>query len=217
MAAPFLIIDGYNLMHAAGMARRRYGPGGLEKSRNWLLNHLASHLTEAQRGRTTIVFDAGNAPDDLFRQSKQKGMDVVYAPAGGDADTLIEELIEKHSAPRQIRLVSSDHRLQKAARKRRARFVDSEDFASELEEQGPVVEEEQSGLRSHAERGNEGKNEGKYRGATSAAETAAWLEEFGEIPEAAELEQSLDVTSSEMEELKEEVERWEKKLEEPDD
>lgn len=138
MARPYLLIDGYNLMHAAGLARRRYGPRQLERSRLQLLRHLARHLTAAERERTTIVFDAAAAPPDLARQMKFEDMTVCFAAPGQEADDTIEELITQHSAPRQIRLVSSDHRLQRSAQKRRGSFVDSEEFIEKLEHRGPI-------------------------------------------------------------------------------
>ena len=138
MPRRFLIIDGYNLMHAVGLARRTYAPGQLQRCRTQLLRLLASHLAGPERERTTIVFDAGEAPPDLPREMTAAGMRVCFASPGKEADDTIEELIAAHSSPRQIRLVSSDHRLQRSARRRRGEFVDSEDFASELESRGPV-------------------------------------------------------------------------------
>ena len=194
---PFLLIDGYNLMHAAGMARRNYGPGGLAKSRNWLLNYVVRRLTSDERKRTTIVFDAADAPPGVSRHSVLEGIEIMFASAGGDADTQIEELISEHSAPRLLRVVSSDHRLQKAARRRRANFVDSEVFVAELERRGPISQSSpdsnQRGKTSHP----------KFTGQTSEKETEAWLEVFGDIPEAAELQ--------------DEAQRWESQLQDPPD
>ena len=56
-----LLIDGYNLLHAAGLARRRYGPGGLEKARGSLLGFLAASLGN-ETSQTTVVFDAAAPP-----------------------------------------------------------------------------------------------------------------------------------------------------------
>ena len=64
MATPFHIIDGYNLLHAAGLGRPTYGPGDLERCRNRLLSFLRTHLRAAERARTTVVFDARDAPPD---------------------------------------------------------------------------------------------------------------------------------------------------------
>ncbi len=55
---PRLIIDGYNLMHAAGLALRSYGPGELEACRQRLLQLLSDRLPLTQRRRTRVVFDA---------------------------------------------------------------------------------------------------------------------------------------------------------------
>jgi len=133
MARPFFLIDGYNLLHAAGMARRKYGPGDLERVRNRFLNYLAVELTDTERDRTTVVFDGKDAPRGVARSFRLDEICVVFAESDSDADTLIEELIAGHSAPRQLVVVSSDHRLQRAAKRRRAAPIDSEQFFDQLE------------------------------------------------------------------------------------
>jgi len=180
MAEPFLLIDGYNLLHAAGLARKRYAQGQLEGARRQLLRYLARHLTPQERARTTVFFDAGDAPADVARQFTVDDIAVVFARPGGDADTEIEQFLQAHSAPRSARVVSSDHRIQKAARRRRADYIDSELFVAELEHRGPRGETAETEPRSAADP--------KFGGETSAGETDRWLEEFGDIPEAAELE-----------------------------
>ncbi|MBT4866574.1 MAG: hypothetical protein HON53_15840 [Planctomycetaceae bacterium] len=199
MAQSYLIIDGYNLMHAAGMARHKYGPGDLERCRKRVLHFLSQHLSAAERARTTVVFDAADAPPGLPRTAVLEQMEILFAPRGGDADTTIEELIEQHSSPRQIRLVSSDHRLQKAARRRRAKFVDSELFVTQLED------------RDTKRADSDGRREStipaqKLSGRTSRDEIAEWLEIFGDIPEAAEL-------TSDTKRLQNELDTWAKKAE----
>ncbi len=57
---------------------------------------------------------------------------VIYAGPGRDADSLIERLIEAEHAPKRMSVVSSDRRLQKAARRRRARVIPSDDFLRSL-------------------------------------------------------------------------------------
>ena len=84
MATPFRIIDGYNLMHAAGMARRRYGPGDLERYRNRFIRLVAARLTEEERARTTIVFDARDPHVDGPREHRCL-IDHLWAPADGPA------------------------------------------------------------------------------------------------------------------------------------
>jgi uncharacterized protein len=181
MLRRYLIIDGYNLMHAAGFARRKYGPGQLERCRTQLLRHLARHLTGRDRERTTVVFDAADAPPDLPRRTTADGMSVCFASPGKDADDMIEELIAAHSAPRQIRLVSSDHRLQRSVRRRRGTFVDSEEFASELDRRGPVAEGAEHPPESPPDRSRKKTDD-------SGMDTESWLRIFGDMPEAADID-----------------------------
>lgn len=128
----FLIIDGYNLMHAAGYARPTYGPGDLQRCRDRFLKHLQRLLTVEACSLSIVVFDAFNSRDDQQRKTKMGTLQVLYADPELDADTEIERLLKTHSAPGQVLIVSSDHRLHKAARRRRAKCLDSEEFWKSL-------------------------------------------------------------------------------------
>ena len=140
MAREFLIIDGYNLMHAAGMARPSYGPGDLERCRNRLLRFLKSVLSAEARGRTTIVFDAWEPPPGRSSCYTVAGMTVQFAEAPGEADAVIEQLITAHSAPKQVTVISGDRRLQQAASRRKSRFTDSEAWYTLWEHRQPQEE-----------------------------------------------------------------------------
>ncbi|QDV31110.1 YacP-like NYN domain protein [Planctopirus ephydatiae] len=128
MARYYHLIDGYNLMHAAGIARVRYARGDLERCRNRLLLRVSELLTEDERQRATVVFDAREAPPGSIRRHIYRGMNVEFAEPGTEADDHIEILISNHSASRQLLLVSSDHRLQRAVKRRHGRSIDSEEF-----------------------------------------------------------------------------------------
>lgn len=141
MARLFLIIDGYNLMHAIGLSRQNYGPGDLEVHRNRLLRQLAVRLDPATIVRTTIVFDAFAANSDSNRFQNTHGLSVVYAPSGTDADSEIERRIASHPAPRQLVVVSSDQRLHRSARRRRAHAVNSTDFWTALDPEDDLAEQ----------------------------------------------------------------------------
>jgi uncharacterized protein len=127
-----ILIDGYNLLHASGILGRGVGPGSLERSRNALLNFLAESLEESELPRTFVVFDARSAPPGLPRIVTHRGMTVRFAEPGSDADDVIEQLIKADSAPRRLTVVSSDHRLHRAARRRKARPVDSDEWYAEV-------------------------------------------------------------------------------------
>ena len=121
-----LLIDGYNLLNATGIVGRGIGPGGLQRSRLALLNFLAESIEPEQLPHTTVVFDAHDAPPGLPRLLNHRGITVRFAANYEDADSQIEELIRSDSAPRRLTVVSSDHRLQRAARHRRATAIDSD-------------------------------------------------------------------------------------------
>ena len=132
MARTFLIIDGYNLMHAAGLGRSRYGPGDFERSRIRLLKQLTNHLDAGVAADAIIVFDSGQNSSGDPQQESASPLSVRYSQNGLDADSEIEALLSSHSSPRQVLVVSSDHRLHKAAHRRRAQCIDSEKFWSLL-------------------------------------------------------------------------------------
>ena len=125
-----LLIDGYNLLHVTALVGR--AGTGLQGSREALLRFLTSTLDDAERAQTTIVFDAAAAPPGLPRIVTHEGMTVRYSSEYPDADALIEELIAANNVPRSLTVVSSDHRLQRAAKRRRAKFFDSDEWFADL-------------------------------------------------------------------------------------
>jgi len=127
-----IIIDAYNLIGSAGIITSGVGPGGLERARLALLNFLAESLDAGEVAKTTVVFDAKDAPAGLPRTVNHRGLVVRFAARYPDADSLIEELIGEESAPRSLTVVSSDHRIQRAARRRKATPVDSDVWYNSL-------------------------------------------------------------------------------------
>lgn len=199
MPTPFILIDGYNLMHAMGTMRVGYGPGEFERQRMWFLKSISRNLSDRERERTTVVFDAPATSRGGVAESRVAGLTVVYAQSELEADDVLEELIAGHSAPKQILLVSSDHRLQRAARRRRGKFTDSEDFAALLEkreqrnEQTELVEPTAEEIR-------------KQSGLQSPTEVAAWVKVFGDIPEVEEVKR-LAPPEIDIEALQREIDR----------
>ena len=139
-----LIIDGYNLLHATGLGGRSAGPGGLERSRLALLNFLAESIDAAELAGTTVVFDARHAPPGLPRTLEHRGLTVRFAAGYENADELIEELIRADSSPRRLTVVSSDHRLHRAARHRRAKAIDSDVWFAETEKRRAAMPREEA-------------------------------------------------------------------------
>lgn len=127
-----LLIDGYNLLHASGVFASGEGPPTLERSRLALLDFLAERLEAKLQPRTMVVFDGAHAPPGLISQMKHGALNVQFSRRGASADELLEELIDAEPDPRHLLVVSSDHRIQRAARQRGANFIDSETWCAEL-------------------------------------------------------------------------------------
>jgi len=132
MSHQFLIIDGYNVLRSVGFVKAGIGPGTLQKARQMFFGFLARYLPTEQRQRTTIVFDAKDGPAGGPAEQVVEQMQVLFATEFAEADELIELLIKRHSAPRQLTVVSGDLRLIRAARKRGANGIDSETWFDEL-------------------------------------------------------------------------------------
>lgn len=135
------LIDGYNLLFQSNFVGRSRGPGWLERSRNRLLQFLQTHLPERELSATHIVFDAtqsalssrGETTDERLTEFS---FSISFAREHSEADDLLEEIIVRHFHPKSLLVVSSDHRVQRRARARRATTIDSEAFLERLQRQG---------------------------------------------------------------------------------
>jgi predicted RNA-binding protein with PIN domain len=132
-----LLIDGYNLMHAVVQPGSCAGPDGLRKVRTRFLNDLAHRLGPEAAQSATVVFDAAQGPADRPTTSTHKGLTVIFARDAEDADTYIEQEMIVHANPKALTVVSSDHRIRKMARRRRARDITSDAFWVELSRPKP--------------------------------------------------------------------------------
>jgi GNAT superfamily N-acetyltransferase/predicted RNA-binding protein with PIN domain len=162
-----LLIDGYNLLNVVGAFGSGKGPGGLQRAREAMLNLLAESIPEDELPRTIVVFDASESPWGTPRSIDHQGIKVQFAARDADADTLIEELIKADSAPRRLTVVSSDHRLQRAAHRRKATAIDSDVWFAKLmrDRRERYVSRPASNL--------------KPEGPFSSGEVEFWLKQFG--------------------------------------
>jgi predicted RNA-binding protein with PIN domain len=120
------IIDGYNLLRTCGFVGARVGPGTLERARGMLLGFLAEVVAPEERSDVTVVFDSAVRLPDMPDYQVQNGIHVHFATGHRDADELIIDMLQRHSAPKSLMIVSSDHQIQKAAQRRRARYSDAD-------------------------------------------------------------------------------------------
>lgn len=163
-----LLIDGYNLLNSTGILASGDRASSLEQSRRALLNFLSNVLDPVEIPHTTVVFDARQPPPGLPRVVRHRGLTVRFASRYPDADSLIEELIRADTAPRRLTVVSSDHRIQRAARRRRARAVDSQVWYAQI-------------VKQHARRLKSPLDQPlRPTLPLSEADVAYWLDQFGD-------------------------------------
>jgi predicted RNA-binding protein with PIN domain len=105
------IIDGYNLLHAIGLASSKSDAKALARARTRLLDWLADNAA----GRTLrVIFDGqGNARQS--DESNHRGVRVRFS-FRQTADELIAELIFAEPHPAKLTIVSNDRQVQDAGR-----------------------------------------------------------------------------------------------------
>jgi predicted RNA-binding protein with PIN domain len=109
---PFLI-DGYNLMYAAGLATRAMPAAQFDRARARFLDWLADGA--GTRDEVRVVFDAQRAPSPSL-DTRHRGVRVRFA-FRQTADDVIEELVAVERRPEFLVVVSNDSRVREAARR----------------------------------------------------------------------------------------------------
>ncbi|HIN53438.1 MAG TPA: hypothetical protein EYM79_03930 [Planctomycetes bacterium] len=179
--APLFLIDGYNLWWNTG----EFGPdnddGTLQGARDSLTNWLITTLPANLRKKTVLVFDAKNPPPNRGFLFDRDGITIHFAVGYPDADTLMEEYIRIHHAPRNLTVVTSDHRIQRAAKRKRATAVDADRWARHIQHQFQAT-------------GGKQTNKTKSNPSLSDHEVIGWMKGFGidSQQEASQLEQEIE-------------------------
>ena len=124
------LIDGYNLLHAAGFAGAGRA-GRLEKSRTKLLDWITDAApVKAGTARVRVVFDAQHGTGD-DRERPYRSISVRFA-VRQTADDLIETLLASEPVPASVTVVSNDTRVRESARRRGAAGWSCEAFTDWL-------------------------------------------------------------------------------------
>lgn len=138
--------------------------GDLQRARASLLQMLSESLGD--KGKyCTVVFDATRASSRAPGDYVHHGIEVRFTKRREEADDLIAWLIKQCTTPKQLTVISSDHRLVEATNRKRATSVRADDFLDWLERQKP------GGTTSPSTR------------QVSAAERADWLKTFADVDE----------------------------------
>ena len=119
------LIDGYNLMYAAGLANRAMPAPHFERARERFLDWLADGAT-GRPAALRVVFDAQHAPAPSL-ETVHRGVRVRFA-FRQTADDLIEELVATEPKPAALTVVSNDSRVREAGRRAECPLATCEEF-----------------------------------------------------------------------------------------
>ena len=175
-----LLIDGYNVVAPVSAPSRRSGhavdPNWLQRERSLLIKRLIRHLPQELRSQTCVVFDAANPPRDQPSTYQHDGIEVRFAVEHAEADDLIEELIASHSSPKQLMVVSSDHRVRNAASRRGCQTFDSQNWLDLLLDGKLQI---QISSKQETGRGREADEQEKPLSEIDPSEVDQWMQDFG--------------------------------------
>lgn len=127
-----LLIDGYNLLGAAGGVARTSNLHS-DMAREALLRDLASY--RQRKGHAlTVVFDGWQQGRPIESREHRAGVQVIYSKRGERADQVIQRLAAEYG--RGCAVVSSDREVAHVAAAHGAFVIASPEFASRLNEPG---------------------------------------------------------------------------------
>jgi predicted RNA-binding protein with PIN domain len=132
----------------------------------------------ADRAKTIVVFDARESPRGIPSEYEFQGIAVRFARDHDEADDLIEELIAAHASTSSLTVISSDTRLQKAARRRKAAFFDSRTWFDSLQAVEPAPTNELNLSDPEQNPDPERKKDERL----DATEVAEWISKMGTEP-----------------------------------
>ncbi len=118
-----LIVDTYNVLHTTGVLPPRLAAPGVPGLVRLLASSRYAHR------RITLVCDGGSDRQSGYRMGN---IHILYAGPAREADDVIEHLIRRYARGNVLEVVSSDRRLQRAARRHRAGSISSESFLEHL-------------------------------------------------------------------------------------
>lgn len=119
----WIIIDGYNLLPTTGL-----------KNRDLLIEALRKYK-KTRNHRLTVVFDGTHQGTGFGDHYHDTGIEIIFTPLTITADDHIESLLNEASKKAIVSgtiVVSTDRRIQKAASRVRASFVNSGAFATTM-------------------------------------------------------------------------------------
>ncbi len=141
--APYLILDGYNIL---GALERYRDVDGLEVARELLINDALK--AAGWTGRTVmVVFDAHRSPQPELIEPRAGGaVRVLFSAAGESADDVIERLLGTLDGPATV--YTADFALQRTTLARGSNRATPREFQDLLDELPALTRRPETPLRS---------------------------------------------------------------------
>ena len=153
------IIDGHNLLHAIPKVDE-----SMALITDLQLCRIVDNFLKQTGNSGEIIFD-GIGPPDKTGFDNMSRLEIFFSGLNTDTDTIIEDKISASTAPKRLIIVSSDRRIRKAARARKAISLKSEEFWNNIDKQLS---------KKRRKKEPEAKRSG-----LSESETKQWLDFFG--------------------------------------
>ncbi|MCP4748363.1 MAG: NYN domain-containing protein [Desulfobacteraceae bacterium] len=124
-----IVIDGYNLILQSSWLMGQENQQDLQANREALVEALSVYK-KYKPFKITVVFDGKNAPLDLPRSDRRKGITLRFSYRGELADTLIKRIVARDK--QKALVITSDNEIVQYALCRGATVMSSEEFDKRL-------------------------------------------------------------------------------------
>jgi len=126
-----LILDGHNVLFAMLPGGKAPSPDALEAAQAQLVGSLIRHHS-ATGEPATVVFDSSRFRGGAHGDRRESGLRILFTHPPNTADDEIRRLVEASTAPRRLRVVTSDREVMRACTARGAAVVPSPVFLREM-------------------------------------------------------------------------------------
>lgn len=211
------LIDGYNLMHALGLMRKKFGPEQFHKARQKFLDRVADGLGAVESYQSVVVFDAGRPPLDQPSKTRHKGLEVLFAVGFPTADERIEQILDDLDHPRAWTVVSSDARVRQAATRHKARAWSNDQFLDELfdrAERRQAAERAEHGVEDTATRLKPTREEHARERGLNESEVEQWMSVFADLEDDEDTREALEGDRTPFWPTEDEVKAMEREIDE---
>jgi predicted RNA-binding protein with PIN domain len=134
----YLIIDGYNLLHAGG-SLAQLNPVELQWKRDRLITQLSAYR-KLKQCEITVVFDGWQGGWSTEEKEMRKGVEIIFSKVGEKADEVIKRLTRERGSG--VTVITSDRDISKYAERMAVAVIPSDQFSEKMEKASVKIEED---------------------------------------------------------------------------